>query len=188
MTRLSIGGKARKGVNLSQARSQVAAVSGYLTPRSEAEKSVRPCQAASSLGAVQVGLESGGDLLAVPVGHEPHPGARNRVVPAQVWTVAWGQDRLCSPLGQARRARRTAPARFAPVREVPPLRSARRSRLCCAGTGAHEPPFKEAPSSPWTQIPSTCLGPVHARPRPRCGPSGRRPGGRARTLTRIASR
>ena len=49
MTRLSIGGKARKGVNLSQARWQVAAV---LTPRSEAEKSVRACQAASSLGAV----------------------------------------------------------------------------------------------------------------------------------------
>jgi len=72
MTRLSIGGKSRNGMNLSQARSQVAAAWGYLTPRSDSEKSVRACQAASWLGAVQVGLESGGDLLAVPVGHEPH--------------------------------------------------------------------------------------------------------------------
>ena len=66
-------------MNRSQARAQVATVSGYLTPMSEAEKSVRACQAASSLGAVQVGLESGRDLPAVPVGDEPHPGARNRV-------------------------------------------------------------------------------------------------------------
>ncbi len=131
MTRLSIGGKSRNGVNLSQARSQVAAVSGYLTPRSEAEKSVRACQAASSLGAVQVGLEGGGDLFAVPVGDEPHPGARIRWT-TQVWTVVWGQvvsiasGRPVSPSH--------SPARFAPVREVPPLRSARRSRLCCAGS------------------------------------------------------
>ena len=52
MTRLSIGGKSRKGVNLSQARSQVVTVWGYLTPRSDSEKSVRACQAASWLGAV----------------------------------------------------------------------------------------------------------------------------------------
>ena len=32
MTRLSIGGKSRKGVNRSQARSQVVIVWGYLTP------------------------------------------------------------------------------------------------------------------------------------------------------------
>ena len=107
MTRLSIDGKARKGVNLSQARAQVAAVSGYLPPRSEAEKSVRACRAASWFGAVQVGLESGGDLLAVSVGDEPHPGARNRVDHT-------GLDRRLGPgridrLRQARRARRIPP-------------------------------------------------------------------------------
>ena len=52
MTRLSIGGKSRNGMNLSQARSQVAAAWGYLTPMSDSEKSVRACQAASWLGAV----------------------------------------------------------------------------------------------------------------------------------------
>ena len=79
MTRLSIGGKSRNGMNLSQARSQVVTVWGYLTPMSDSEKSVRACQAASWFGAVQIGLESGRDLPAVPVGDEPHPGARNRV-------------------------------------------------------------------------------------------------------------
>ena len=52
MTRLSIGGKSRKGVNRSQARSQVVTVWGYLTSRSDSEKSVRACQAASWFGAV----------------------------------------------------------------------------------------------------------------------------------------
>ena len=52
MTRLSIGGKSRNGMNLSQARSQVATVWGYLTPMSDSEKSVRACQAASWFGAV----------------------------------------------------------------------------------------------------------------------------------------
>ena len=62
-------------MNLSQARSQVVTVWGYLTPMSDSEKSVRACQAASWFGAVQVGLESGRDLPAVPVGDEPHRGA-----------------------------------------------------------------------------------------------------------------
>ena len=75
MTRLSIGGKSRKGVNRSQARWQVVTVWGYLTPMSDSEKSVRACQAASWFGAVQIGLESGRDLPAVPVGDEPHRGA-----------------------------------------------------------------------------------------------------------------
>ena len=61
-------------MNLSQARSQVATVWGYLTPMSDSEKSVRACQAASWFGAVQIGLESGRDLPAVPVGDEPHRG------------------------------------------------------------------------------------------------------------------
>lgn len=47
---------------------------GVLDPMSDSEKSVRACQAASWLGAVQIGLESGRDLPAVPVGDEPHRG------------------------------------------------------------------------------------------------------------------
>ena len=43
-------------------------------PMSDSEKSVRACQAASWFGAVQIGLESGRDLPAVPVGDEPHRG------------------------------------------------------------------------------------------------------------------
>ena len=125
MTRLSIGGKSRKGVNRSQARWQVATVWGYLTPMSDSEKSVRACQAASWCGAVQVGLESGRDLPAVPVGDEPHPRARNRVVPAQVGTVAWGPGPPAFASGRPVSPSHS-PARFAPVREVPPLlRSAR---------------------------------------------------------------
>ena len=42
---------------------------------SDSEKSVRACQAASWFGAVQIGLENGRDLPAVPVGDEPHRGA-----------------------------------------------------------------------------------------------------------------
>ena len=108
-------------MNRSQARWQVATVWGYLTPMSDSEKSVRACQAASWLGAVQVGLESGRDLPAVPVGDEPHPGARNRVDHA-------GLDRGLGPGPPAFASGRPvspshSPARFAPVREVPPLRS-----------------------------------------------------------------
>ena len=114
MTRLSIGGKSRKGVN----RSQVVTVWGYLTPMSDSEKSVRACQAASWFGAVQVGLESGRDLPAVPVGDEPHPGARNRVDHT-------GGDRGLGPGLPAFASGRPvspshSPARFALKREVPP--------------------------------------------------------------------
>ena len=105
-------------MNLSQARSQVVTVWGYLTPMSDSEKSVRACQAASWFGAVQVGLESGRDLPAVPVGDEPHPGARNRVDHT-------GGDRGLGPGLPAFASGRPvspshSPARFAPVREVPP--------------------------------------------------------------------
>ena len=145
MTRLSIGGKSRKGVNRSQARSQVVTVWGYLTPMSDSEKSVRACQAAAWFGAVQIGLESGRDLPAVPVGDEPHPGARNRVDHA-------GGDRGLGPGLPAFASGRPvspshSPARFAPVREVPPLRSDTPRRCGCASTNAHEPPLREAPSS-----------------------------------------
>ena len=146
MTRLSIGGKSRKGVNRSQARSQVVTVWGYLTPMSDSEKSVRACQAASWFGAVQIGLESGHDLPALP--------GRRRTASrgAEPGGTCAGGDRGLGPGPPAFASGRPvspshSPARFAPVREVHPLRSARRSRFCCAGTGAHEPPLKEAPSS-----------------------------------------
>ena len=48
---------------------------------------------------------------------------------------------------------------------------------------AHEPPFKEAPSpGPGPRYLSHVLTAVHAPPRPRCEPSGRRPGEQARTI------
>ena len=105
-------------MNRSQARSQVVTVWGYLTPMSDSEKSVRACQAASWFGAVQIGLESGRDLPAVPVGDEPHPGARNRVDHT-------GGDRGLGPGLPAFASGRPvspshSPARFAPVGEVPP--------------------------------------------------------------------
>ena len=105
-------------MNRSQARSQVVTVWGYLTPMSDSEKSVRACQAASWFGAVQVGLESGRDLPAVPVGDEPHPGARNRVDHT-------GGDRGLGPGLPAFASGRPvspsqSPARVALKREVPP--------------------------------------------------------------------
>ena len=145
MTRLSIGGKSRKGVN----RSQVVTVWGYLTPMSDSEKSVRACQAASWLGAVQVGLESGRDLPAVPVGDEPHPGARNRVDHAGLdrglgpGLPAFASGRLVSPSH--------SPARFAPVREVPPLRSDT-PRCCGCVSSAHT-------SRPSRRLPPRARGP-----------------------------
>ena len=131
-------------MNRSQARSQVVTVWGYLTPMSDSEKSVRVCQAASWFGAVQIGLESGRDLPAVPVGDEPHPGARNRVDHT-------GGDRGLGP--------RTACVRLGKAGE--PVTFPRALRSCAGGApfydqdvldapvgqlSAHEPPFKEAPS------------------------------------------
>ena len=90
------------------------------------------------------GLESGRDLPAVPVGHEPHRG------PDQVDHT--GLDRGLGPGLSAFASGRPvspshSPARFAPVREVPPLRSDTPRRCGCASTNAHEPPLREAPSS-----------------------------------------
>ena len=109
-------------MNRSQARSQVATVSGYLTPISDSEKSVRACQAASWLGAVQVGLESGRDLPAVP--------RRRRTASrgAEPGGTRAGLDRGLGPGPPAFASGRPvspshSPARFALVREVPPLRS-----------------------------------------------------------------
>jgi len=143
MTRLSIGGKSRKGVNRSQARSQVVTVWGYLTPMSDSEKSVRACQAASWFGAVQIGLESGRDLPAVPVGDEPHPGARNRVDHT-------GGDRGLGPGLPAFASGRPvspshSPARFALKREVPPLRSDTPRRCGCASSAHTSRPSRRLP-------------------------------------------
>ena len=103
-------------MNRSQARSQVATVWGYLTPMSDSEKSVRACQAASWFGAVQVGLESGRDLPALPVGDEPHrgtdqvdhtgldrglgPGRLDRLGKAGEPVAAHDQHVLDAPVGQ----------------------------------------------------------------------------------------
>ena len=100
MTRLSIGGKSRKGVNRSQARSQVVTVWGYLTPMSDSEKSVRACQAASWFGAVQIGLESGRDLPALPcrrrtASRGAEPGGPHR------WGPWPGARTACVRLGKA---------------------------------------------------------------------------------------
>ena len=148
-------------MNLSQARSQVATVWGYLTPRSDSEKPVRACQAASWFGAVQIGLESGRDLPALPVGHEPHPGARNRVDHT-------GGDRRLGP--------RTACVRLGKAGKPVTFPRALRSRAGGApstistsltpllASSAHTCAQKEAPSSAWTQIPRTCLIPSMSTP------------------------
>ena len=116
-----------------------------------------------------------------PVGDEPHPGARNRVDHT-------GGDRGLGPGLPAFALGRPvspshSPARFALKREVPPstIRHASTLRLC--QLSAHEPPLREAPSpGPGPRYLSHVLDTVHAPPRPRCGPSGRRPGEQARTI------
>ena len=134
-------------MNLSQARWQVVTVWGYLTPMSDSEKSVRACRAASWLGAVQVGLESGRDLPAVPVGDEPHRGA-DQVDHA-------GLNRRLGPgrLDRLGKASEPVTAHDQHVLDAP-----------VGQLGAHEPPFKEAPSPAWTQIPRTCLTPSMSTP------------------------
>ena len=181
MTRLSIGGKSRKGVNRSQARSQVVTVWGYLTPMSDSEKSVRACQAASWFGAVQIGLENGRDLPALPcrrrtASRGAEPGGPHR------WGPWPGARTACVRLGKAgepvtfpRALRSRAGGAPSTIRHASTL------RLC--QLSAHEPPFKEAPSpGPGPRYLSHVLDTVHAPPRPRCGPSGRRPGEQARTI------
>ena len=143
MTRLSIGGKSRKGVNRSQARSQVVTVWGYLTPMSDSEKSVRACQAASWFGAVQIGLESGRDLPAVPVGDEPHRG------PDQVDHA--GLDRRLGPGRLDRLGKAGEPVTFPRALRsraggAPPFYDQHVLDAPVGQLSADEPPFKEAPS------------------------------------------
>ena len=119
-------------------------------------------------------FEGGRDPPAVLVGNEPHGGA-DQVVPAQVWTTDWGQ---------------VATGRFGKAGEPVAFPRALRSQAGGApstistsctpllDSSAHTWAQKEAPSSAWTQMPSTCST---ARPRllrRRCGRRGWRPGGR----------
>ena len=152
--------------------------------RSDSEKSVRACQAASWLGAVQIGLESGRDLPAVPVGHEPHPG-RGTAWTTQVGTVAWGQDCLRSPRAGPS-ARRIPPRASLPCGRCP-LYDQTRPDAAVVPARAHTCAQKEAPSpGPGPRYLSHVLDAVHAPPRPRCGPSGRRPGDQRGPSARIA--
>jgi len=89
------------------------------------------------------GFESGGDLLAVPVGHEPHR-STDQVDHAGLdrclgsGLPAFASGRPVSPSH--------SPARFAPVREVP-LYDQHVAHASVGQLSAHKPPFKEAPSS-----------------------------------------
>lgn len=136
VTRRRAGGKARKGMNLSQALSHVAAVWGYLRPGSDWRKAPGARRAASSSGAVQARAQGGGDPLAVPVGDEPHGGADQ--VDHAGGDHGVGPGRL-DGLGQAGQPV-AAHDQHAP------------STPLLAGPGAHAAPFKEAPSPSWIQI------------------------------------
>ena len=97
MTRLSIGGKSRKRGEPFPGPLPGRRRLGVLDPQIGLREVGQGLPGGLLARGGVDGFDSGGDLLAVPVGHEPHPGARNRVVPAQVGTVAWGQDCLRSP-------------------------------------------------------------------------------------------
>ena len=117
------------------------------------------------------------------VGDEPHGGA-DQVVPAQVWTTDWGQvatGRLRGGLvGPSH-----SPARPAPRREVPPLRSGAPRHAPVGQFGAHAAPVKEAPSSAWTQMPRVLNSPSTAAPTAMWA-ARLETWWSARTLTRIA--
>ena len=145
MTRLSIGGKSRKGVNRSQARSQVVTVWGYLTPMSDSEKSVRACQAASWFGAVQIGLESGRDLPTLPcrrrtASRGAEPGGPHR------WGPWPGARTACVRLGKASEPV-TFPRALRSQAGGAPFYDQHVLDAPVGQLGAHEPPLREAPSS-----------------------------------------
>ena len=167
-------------MNLSQARWQVVTVWGVLDPQIGLREVGQGLPGGLLARGGVDGFDSGGDLLAVPVGDEPHPGARNRVDHA-------GGDRGLGPGLPAFASGRPvspshSPARVAPVREVPPstIRHAPTLRLCRHGR-THAPRRRLLPR-PGPRSLSHVLDPVHAPPRPRYGPSGRRPGEQARTI------
>lgn len=163
VTRRRAGGKARKGMNLSQALSHVAAVWGYLRPGSDWRKAPGARRAASSSGAVQARAQGGGDPLAVPVGDEPH-GWRGPGWTTQVGTMESGQV-APGGLGQAGQPV-AAHDQHAP--STPLLARSAHTRR----------PSRRPPPRPGSRSLSHVLDAVHA-PRPRrCGPSGSTPGGR----------
>ena len=79
-----------------------------------------------------------------------------------------------------------SPARSAPWREVPPLRSGAPRHAPVGQFGAHVVPVKEAPSSAWTQMPRVLNSPSTAAPTAMQPLRAGRPGGRAGPWTRIA--
>jgi len=173
-------------MNLSQARWQVAAVWGYLTPKSDSEKSVRACQAASWLGAVQIGLESGGDLLAVPVGHEPHPGGAEpggtraggdrRLGPG---LPAFASGRPVSPSHSLRALRSRAGGAPSTIRHAPTLRLCRHGRTQAALQGGSF-------LGPGPRSLSHVLDPVHVDADRNMGRAGGDPVNRRGPSARIA--
>jgi len=103
------------------------------TRRSRSEPARRP----PGSGRCRSALRAVATFRLSPAGDEPHPGARNRVDHT-------GGDRGLGPGLPAFASGRPvspshSPARFAPVREVPPLRSARRSRPCWPARRTHVP-------------------------------------------------
>ena len=127
-------------------RSQVVTVWGYLTPMSDSEKSVRACQAASWCGAVQVGLESGRDLPALP--------GRRRTASrgAEPGGTCAGGDRglgartACVRLGKAGEPVTFPRALRSRAGGAPPFYDQDVLDAPVGQLSADEPPFKEAPS------------------------------------------
>ena len=78
-----------------------------------------------------------------------------------------------------------SPARSAPKREVPPLRSGAPRHAPVGQFGAHAAPVKEAPSSAWTQMPRVLNSPSTAAPTAMWA-ARLETWWSARTLTRIA--
>ena len=172
-------------MNLSQARSQVATVWGYLTPMSDSEKSVRACQAASWFGAVQIGLESGRDLPALPcrrrtASRSAEPGGPHR------WGPWPGARTACVRLGKAgepvtfpRALRSQAGGAPSTIRHAPTLRLCQHERTRAALQGGSLP-------GPGAQIPKTCLIPSMPRPDRDVGRAGGDPVNRRVPSARIA--
>ena len=99
------------------------------------------------------------------------------MVPAQAhgpWTGArWPRVASGRPVSPSH-----SPARSAPKREVPPLRSGAPRHAPVGQFGAHAAPVKEAPSSAWTQMPRVLNSPSTAAPTAMQPPRAGHPGGR----------
>ena len=96
-------------------------------------------------------------------------------------TVAWGQDCLRSP--RAGPSARRIPPRASLLCGRCPLYDQTRPDAAVVPARAHTSrPSRRLLPRPGPRSLSHVLDPVHAPPRPRCGPSGRRPGEQARTI------